>query len=101
MTAPIGPGDKVICVNISEEPGRIWFPGEAPVIGAIYTVARVGASPSGIATVWLEEIERAAEVCAQLGFAAGYYLHRFRPAGRGGMFNDLLTAKPVCVGEDA
>lgn len=31
-------GQRVVCVDVSSNPGRAWLPGCAPKLGAVYTI---------------------------------------------------------------
>lgn len=96
MSAPIGPGDWVICVDASTRNSN----GPTNLtVGGIYRVEWVGVVPSkyrdaGLPIVRLQGVPKN-------GGAEGFYLDRFRPAGRGGMFDELLKADPVKIGEPA
>jgi len=92
MTAPIGPGDWVICIDAKMRPINTVRPKVTE--GRVYQVVEVGFCSTGEPGLLID----GAPPAAPNGF---YRLDRFRPAGKGGMFNDLLTAKPVRVGEDA
>ncbi|MDP3869153.1 hypothetical protein [Phenylobacterium sp.] len=90
----VGKGDWLICVE-----GHTDGLGDAVVSGSLYQITHLNTRPG---------------VCARCGGKeAGVRVHtdkdprgfwcltRFRPAGKGGMFNDLLKAEPVKTREDA
>lgn len=89
----------VLCVDgTSHEPGKQPLdPVERLTTGAVYQVERIGIED----TLILVGYYRSAATQRQLGVDFGYRLWRFVPAGKRGDFADLLTAKPVRVGEDA
>ncbi len=96
----IGKGDWLICVAVG---GPMPIGREPLRVGSLYQVAHAWDDPSfhgcdldvncNAPCLLLENLPRADD-----GAFCGCC---FRPAGKGGMFNDLLTAKPVRVGEDA
>lgn len=78
----IGPGDFVECVDATSGPGA-WMPGEAPVVGAIYTVERVFVNGWGIESLHLRELKRhPGSVAFWGGGPLGYNIKRFRPIYR-------------------
>lgn len=93
MTAPIGPGDMALCIRGDRL--QSGLPGEEIVEGRVYLIADFDTS-------WdLEPCTDCGEdgdglIVAGVPAENGSWCHcNFSPAGRGGMFNDLLTAKPV------
>lgn len=94
MTAPIGPGDWLLCVRADGAGGA------SISVGSMYQMRR-----------WETIVNEPCPFCGDDGPALeleeitvrnwGWCHCCFAPAGRGGMFNSLLTAKPIRVGEDA
>lgn len=96
MTAPIGPGDWVECVNASPFHSRNAVSNRLRV-GAIYQIANCGLDPGdGVPIVWLVGLDSG-------DFTRAFLAARFRPIYRpkASLIESLLTAKPVRVGEDA
>lgn len=94
MTAPIGPGDWLICVDGADDSF-----GDSLALGSLYQISEL--DTSSYACVRCGGSLGGVRVHTDRYFNGFWCLDRFRPAGRGGMFNSLLTAKPVRVGEDA
>lgn len=80
-------GQKVVCVDASNRPGRRWYPGEAPVEGSVYTIVGVRASKKPERAPFVlafKELERCEEMRAWLIERGrkdwpGYGSNRFRP----------------------
>lgn len=80
-------GQKVVCVDASNTPGRRWYPGEAPVEGYVYTIVGVRAAtkPGGSPFVLVfKELDRCREMKAWYARHGGrhwpgYGSDRFRP----------------------
>jgi hypothetical protein len=70
------PGQKVVCVDASNNPGRKWVPGAAPAEGAVYTVARVRVRRDSVIKLHLQELQN--RISSRM--EAGYLSRRFRPA---------------------
>lgn len=67
-------GAKVVCIDVAP---RSW-PTDTLNLGAVYTVAGVGVSPSGKPCLFLRETQ--STLIWANGQRAGYYFDRFRPA---------------------
>ena len=97
MTAPIGPGDWLQCVDV--RPTDRW--GDPRLtLGGMYCVAEIRPEAGKCTLCGRCDSVRLVNIETRRG-STGFKLCRFRPAGHDGMFNSLLTAKPVRVGEDA
>lgn len=70
-------GQKVMCVFVEGANG-IWYPGEEPTKGAVYTITKIYHNPSGVLVLELAEIERCPECFESYGHM-GYGAWRFRP----------------------
>lgn len=92
MTAPIGPGDWLISL-VNQGPLRK---------DGIYQIWRLRDHPNNAGCGYCGRCKTGVDLTVDDPDAWGVWcLSAFRPAGRGGMFDSLLTAKPVRVGEDA
>lgn len=77
-------GQKVVCIDDSghiNANGRrgTWEDGDAPKVGAIYTVRRSFTNEDGDAILWLDEIRRGPIARKEWGDDVGYGADRFRP----------------------
>lgn len=79
MSAPLGPGDYVECVDASLGEGLVWMPGEAPIQGALYTVSAIFTDVFGIEVLEFKELKRSENACAHYGGRLGYGRRRFKP----------------------
>lgn len=87
-------GQHVVCVdNKAYRWG--WLPGDAPEVGRVYTVDRVGIHPKGTIVIRLQEKRRHPRAQA-LGFW-GYSARRFRPAPSIDALTALLHETPTPV----
>lgn len=72
-------GQKVVCVNADNTPGRVWN-GDAPTKGCIYPIRFIGVSRLTPGPMFhLEEIERSETSRIEWGYETGYGAWRFRP----------------------
>ncbi len=78
----IGPGDFVECVDVGGWGDFVWDHGEAPTLGAIYTVRSVITDHMGGDALLLNELERTPRAKAFWGGEIGYAPWRFRPIYR-------------------
>lgn len=92
-------GQKVVCVDASNSPGRRWLE-DAPTVGEVYTVTRYFLR-LGKPCVHLAEIERSAAAKRIMGMNVGYWAFRFRPVVERktdiSIFQAMLTPSPVTV----
>lgn len=72
-------GDEVVCVNNTNRPNAIWFPGCKPQLNTKYTVTGLLIDPWGDPAVTLAELDNA---------DTGYAAWRFRKVQKR---NDRLT----------
>jgi hypothetical protein len=79
MSAPIGPGDLVLCIDASVRGHGPWEPGAKIVEGAIYTVVEVFIGPVGEDAFELSEARRGPEAQKFWGARCGYAADRFVP----------------------
>lgn len=70
-------GAKVVCVD--DTAAVRWADGEAPVLGAIYTIDRVRVLLSGTVVLDLVELRRHPISIAHHSGQCGYGIRRFRP----------------------
>lgn len=98
MSAAIGPGDWLICVDAT--PCKLT--GYELSAGRLYQVREV-VGGWDIDGLWTEGVllEGVFLGVNRAGLEYGWLLWRFVPAGRDGMFNELLTVDPIQVREDA
>ena len=66
-------GQKVECVDISDDPGCYWVWGDAPTLGEVYTVASIYMGAKGISLVLKERPRDPRSIYR------GYLAKRFRP----------------------
>ena len=94
MEMDIGPGDWMECVKLDKaDPTAI-------VVGSMYQVSEIVPATEAHPCFDCGDDGDALTLAGKP--SRDLYCHCcFRRAGKGGMFNDLLTAKPVRVGEDA
>jgi hypothetical protein len=97
MEMDIGKGDWLICVNDTP----CFHTGDRLTLHRVYQVREVFDGVDGEGPARGVRLEGQIRAIAPCGEEWGWNINYFRPAGKGGMFNDLLTAKPVRVGEDA
>lgn len=64
-------GQKVVCVDVSNDDGKQWIGDDTPVVGEIYTVSAVGLTERGKYGIQLVELRRPRRW--------GYQARRFRP----------------------
>ena len=88
-------GQKVVCVNANNTPGRVWYEGEALVEDAVYTVAHVMLDQDGDLVLDFQELTRSP--IARAHGMIGYHVRRFRPIVERktdiSIFTDMLTPK--------
>lgn len=73
-------GQKVVCVNSTNTPGKSWY-GDVPIVGQTYTIVDVFIGPiTGTISLLFEEINRSEWERESLGVdKLGYHAWRFRP----------------------
>jgi len=93
-------GQKVVCVNSKNTPGKSWY-GDVPVVGQTYTIEDVFIGPiTGTISLLLEEIKRSEWERESIGVdKLGYHAWRFRPvisqADDIALFHALCPGLPV------
>lgn len=68
---------KVVCVDAGDHDMGTWWPGEAPIKGAVYTISAMVVDAFGEGLCF-EELERHPEV-RKFWDVHSYSPHRFRP----------------------
>lgn len=72
-------GDKVVCVDAANVPGKVWRHGDAIFEGQIYAILDMWVDHEGDVVLEFVEKRRSWKTSAELGFRAGYKARRFRP----------------------
>lgn len=73
------PGAKVVCVDASTVPGKIWKNGDQPSEGATCTILDVWVDNTGSLVLEFVEKRRSRKTEEAFGYRVGYNVRRFRP----------------------